>query len=217
MLGWLYGEFRFEASQSAVPVRRMAEDAADGADQMADGADTDAGAPASDQRQTPVALFRDWLLLVPLLGVIALDQATKYVVKSNLDLYEAWPAEGFFRIAYRTNSGSAFGLFPGQTVTLIFLSLFAIGFLFYFYRTRALSYPLLRLAIGLQLGGAVGNLIDRLRHGAVVDFIDVGPWPTFNVADSSIVVGIFLLAVMLAFSGAAKDDEGKAAKEAGTT
>ena len=202
---------------SAVPVRRMAEDTAEGSDQMADRAETGGSDQASTAQETPVALFRDWLLLVPLLGVIALDQATKYVVKSNLDLYEAWPAEGFFRIAYRTNTGSAFGLFPGQTVTLIFLSLFAIGFLFYFYRTRAMSYPLLRLAIGLQLGGAVGNLIDRLFLGAVVDFIDVGPWPTFNVADSSIVVGIFLLAVMLAFSGVVKDDEGEAAEEAGTT
>ena len=146
------------------------------ADHTANGADTDAGAPASDPQQAPVALFRDWLLLVPLLGVIALDQATKQIVKSNLNLYEAWPAEGFFRIVYRTNSGTAFGLFPGQTVTLILLSVFAVGFLFYFYRTRALSYPMLRLAIGLQLGGAIGNLIDRLRHGAVVDFIDVGPW-----------------------------------------
>ena len=195
----------------------MAEDTAEGSDQMADRAETGGSDQASTAQETPVALFRDWLLLVPLLGVIALDQATKYVVKSNLDLYEAWPAEGFFRIAYRTNTGSAFGLFPGQTVTLIFLSLFAIGFLFYFYRTRAMSYPLLRLAIGLQLGGAVGNLIDRLFLGAVVDFIDVGPWPTFNVADSSIVVGIFLLAVMLAFSGVVKDDEGEAAEEAGTT
>ena len=187
------------------------------ADHTADGADGDAGAPASDPQQTPVALFRDWLLLAPLLGVVALDQATKYVVKSNLDLHQAWPAEGFFRIAYRTNTGTAFGLFPGQTVTLIFLSLFAIGFLFYFYRTRALSYPLLRLAIGLQLGGAIGNLIDRVWLGAVVDFIDVGPWPTFNIADSSIVVGILILAVMLAFSGAVKDDESGPAEEADTT
>ena len=184
------------------------------ADETADGADGDAGAQASEQGQTPVAVFRDWLLLAPLLGVVALDQATKYVVKANLDLYEAWPAEGFFRIAYRTNSGSVFGLFPGQTVTLIFLSLFAIGFLFYFYRTRAMSYPLLRLAIGLQLGGAIGNLIDRLFLGAVVDFIDVGPWPTFNIADSSIVVGIFILALMLALSGAGK--EGDAAEDGPT-
>ena len=183
------------------------------ADETADGADTDAGAQASEQERTPVALFRDWLLLAPLLGVVILDQATKQIVKSNLDLYEAWPADGFFRIVYRTNSGTAFGLFPGQTVTLIFLSLFAIAFLFYFYRTRALSYPLLRLAIGMQLGGAIGNLVDRLRYGAVVDFIDVGPWPTFNVADSSIVVGIFVLAVMLAFSGAVKDGEREAAEE----
>ena len=186
-------------------------------DHTADGADKAASTQTASSQQTPVALFRDWLLLVPLLGVIVLDQATKQIVKSNLDLYEAWPTEGFFRIVYRTNSGSAFGLFPGQTVTLILLSVFAIGFLFYFYRTRALSYPMLRLAIGLQLGGAIGNLIDRLRHGAVVDFIDVGPWPTFNVADSSIVVGIFLLAVMLAFSGAAKGGGREAAEKADPT
>ena len=187
------------------------------ADHTADGTDKAASTQTASSQQTPVALFRDWLLLVPLLGVIVLDQATKQIVKSNLDLYEAWPSEGFFRIVYRTNSGTAFGLFPGQTITLILLSVFAIGFLFYFYRTRALSYPMLRLALGLQLGGAVGNLIDRLRHGAVVDFIDVGPWPTFNVADSSIVVGIFLLAVMLAFSGAAKGGDREAAKEADPT
>ena len=186
------------------------------ADHTSDGAEAAAAAQSSEPEQVPVSLFRDWLLLAPLLGVVALDQATKYAVKANLELYEAWPAEGFFRIAYRTNSGSVFGLFPGQTVTLIFLSLFAIGFLFYFYRTRALSYPLLRLAIGLQLGGAIGNLIDRLFLGAVVDFIDVGPWPTFNIADSSIVVGIFILAVMLAFSGAAKDDESEAAEKGDT-
>ena len=186
-------------------------------DHTADGTDKAASTQTASSQQTPVALFRDWLLLVPLLGVIVLDQATKQIVKSNLNLYEAWPTEGFFRIVYRTNSGTAFGLFPGQTVTLILLSVFAIGFLFYFYRTRALSYPMLRLALGLQLGGAVGNLIDRLRHGAVVDFIDVGPWPTFNVADSSIVVGILLLAVMLAFSGVTKDGERKAAEKADPT
>lgn len=163
------------------------------------------------------SLFRDWLLLVPLLGVVILDQASKQVVKSSLDLYEAWPAEGFFRIVYRTNSGTAFGLFPGQTVMLVLLSVFAIGFLFYFYRSQALSYPLLRLAVGLQLGGALGNLIDRLRSGAVVDFIDVGPWPTFNVADSSIVAGIFILAVILSISGASKEDERETREEAKTT
>ena len=149
-------------------------------------------------------LFWDWLLLLPLLGVLATDQLSKQVVRSSLDLYEAWPSEGFFRLVHRTNTGSAFGLFPGQTVMLVVLSVFAIGFLYYFYRTQALSNPFLRVAIGLQLGGALGNLIDRLRSGAVVDFVDVGPWPTFNLADSSIVVGILLLVVALAFMGEAE-------------
>ena len=73
------------------------------------------------------------------------------------------------------------------------MSLVAIGFLFYFYRAHAMPSLVLRFAIGLQLGGAFGNLIDRVLNGKVVDFIDVGPWPIFNLADSSIVVGIFIL------------------------
>ena len=75
--------------------------------------------------------------------------------------------------------------FPNQTTLLIVVSLVAIGFLFYFYRAHAMPSLVLRFAIGLQLGGAFGNLIDRVLNGEVVDFIDVGPWPIFNLADSS--------------------------------
>ena len=111
----------------------------------------------------------------------------------ELSLGEAWPADSFISLKYTTNSGSAFGLFPNQTTLLIIASFFAVGFLIYFYKTHARPRKLLRLAIGLQLGGAIGNLLDRVRDGTVVDFIDVGPWPTFNIADSSIVVGMAIL------------------------
>ncbi len=87
----------------------------------------------------------------------------------------------------------------------IVASVIAIGFLIYFYRTYSPPSTLLRLAIGLQLGGAIGNLTDRLRLGAVVDFVDVGPWPIFNVADSSIVLGMALL-VMILSSGKTRPD-----------
>lgn len=141
----------------------------------------------------PTSLFRDKILLGTVIGAFILDQVSKRLITSWLDLGESWPSEGFFRITYGTNSGTAFGLFPNHTTLLIVVSLVAIGFLFYFYRTHAMPSLVLRFAIGLQLGGAFGNLIDRVLNGKVVDFIDVGPWPIFNLADSSIVVGIFIL------------------------
>ena len=151
--------------------------------------------PAQPRAATP--LYRDAILLSALVGVFVADQATKYVVKTNLDLYQSWPQEGLVRITYGTNSGTAFGLFPDQTAILVVTSLLAIGFIYYFYRSHALPGRLLRLAIGLQLGGAFGNLVDRVRLGSVVDFIDVGWWPIFNVADSSIVTGIGLLMLII--------------------
>ena len=141
--------------------------------------------------------YRDRIMILVAATVFIADQVTKYVVKSNLDLYESWPREGLVRITYGTNSGTAFGLFPDQTLILIVTSFLAIGFIYYFYRSHALPSRVLRLAIGLQLGGAFGNLVDRIRLGSVVDFIDVGWWPIFNIADSSIVTGIGLLALII--------------------
>ena len=152
---------------------------------------TQADSDVGNDGQT--SLYRDKILLGTVIGAFVLDQVSKRIITSWLELGESWPSEGFFRITYGTNSGTAFGLFPNQTTLLIVVSLVAIGFLFYFYRAHALPSLLLRFAIGLQLGGAFGNLIDRVLNGKVVDFIDVGPWPIFNLADSSIVVGIFIL------------------------
>lgn len=131
------------------------------------------------------------------LGVLALDQATKHLVSSNMSLGESIPAQGWVRITYGVNTGAAFGLLQDHTFLLTVLSIFAIGFLVYFYRTQSQGHPLIRLALGLQLGGAFGNLIDRVRLGSVVDFIDVGPWPIFNIADSAVVTGVALLAYLI--------------------
>lgn len=149
--------------------------------------------PDSQSGSGPTSLFRDKILIGTVIGAFVLDQVSKRIITSWLQLGESWPSEGFFRITYGTNSGTAFGLFPNHTTLLIVVSLVAIGFLFYFYRAHAMPSLLLRFAIGLQLGGAFGNLVDRVLNGKVVDFIDVGPWPIFNLADSSIVVGIFIL------------------------
>ncbi len=145
--------------------------------------------------------YRDRVLLLTVPAVLAIDQLTKYLVRTNLRVGESWPGEGIFRITHGLNTGTAFGLFPNQTLLLIIASFIAIGFLFYFYRTHALPSRLLRLAIGLQLGGAFGNLLDRLRTGAVVDFIGLGWWPIFNLADSSIVIGMSLLVAIMVLSG----------------
>ena len=142
---------------------------------------------------------RDWILLFTIVVVFAADQITKFAIKGTMRLGESWPSEGLIRITHGANTGTAFGLLPNQTLFLIFASIIAIGFLVYFYRAYALPRSVLRLAIGLQLGGAFGNLFDRVAFGAVTDFIDVGWWPIFNIADSSICVGMATLIIVLLF------------------
>ena len=136
---------------------------------------------------------RHWLVIGLVALVFSLDQTTKFLVSQSLELGRSWPVEGFFRITHSYNTGSAFGLFAGQNAPLILVSLLGIGLLIWVYRTQPHPSRWLRLSLGLQLGGAVGNLTDRLTIGHVVDFIHVGSWPIFNVADSSLVVGVTLL------------------------
>ena len=157
----------------------------------------DSQAESSNEVTKGFAPYRDWLLLATIAVVFVADQLTKFAIKGTLRLGESWPAEGLFRITHGANTGTAFGLLPNQTLFLIFASIIAIGFLVYFYRAYALPSPILRLAIGLQLGGAFGNLFDRVAFGAVTDFIDVGWWPIFNIADSSICVGMTTLIVVI--------------------
>ena len=157
--------------------------------------------PAAGASPSRLSWYRDRVLLLTVPAVLSLDQLSKFLVRQNLRLGESWPSEGLFRLTHGTNTGSAFGLFPNQTLILIVASVLAIGFLVYFYRAHALPRRLLRFAIALQLGGALGNLIDRVNTGAVVDFIDVGRWPIFNLADSSIVVGLVLLGWVLLYDG----------------
>ena len=160
---------------------------------MVDRPEPQAPARPSQNHGSRVAWYRDWALASSLGLVLAADQLTKYFIRTNLRLGQSWPEDGIVRLTHGTNTGSVFGLFPNQTFLLIIASIVAILFLAYFYRAHASPTPMARFAIGLLLGGALGNLIDRVRAGTVVDFIDLGPWPIFNLADSSIVVGIILL------------------------
>jgi len=125
--------------------------------------------------------------------VIALDQATKHLVRANLALGESVPDEGPLRITYVTNTGAAFGILQGQTLFLMVTTFFGLAAILLYFLYPPMEHGVLRLALGLQLGGAVGNLADRVRLGKVTDFMDVGPWPAFNVADSSIVVGVTII------------------------
>lgn len=143
------------------------------------------------------AFYRDWILAATVAIILASDQITKAIIRANLELGESWPMDGFFRITHGVNTGSAFGLFQGYTTILTVASVAAIGFIIYFYRTQTESNLVTRFTTGLLLGGAIGNLIDRLAAGEVTDFIDIGRWPIFNLADSSIVVGMILLVATL--------------------
>ncbi len=151
-------------------------------------------------------IWRDWIVTATAVVALVADQVTKYLVRENMAIGESWPSEGFFRLTHGTNTGSAFGLFQDYTVILTIASVFAIGFIIYFYRSHSDRTWITKFTVGLLLGGAVGNLIDRLIAGRVTDFIDVGPWPIFNLADSSITVGITLLIASLVLTGGNTED-----------
>lgn len=128
--------------------------------------------------------------------VFVLDRLTKNAVAANLRVGESREVlDDYIRITHSQNTGAAFGLLPERTTLLSVLSVLAVLVILYYYRQLRADSPLIATTLGLQLGGAFGNLVDRLGQGYVVDFIDVGIGPyrywTFNVADSSIVVGIF--------------------------
>ena len=145
--------------------------------------------------------YRDPVLILAITLVFSLDQVTKALVRSSLLLGESVPRDGLIRITHTFNTGSAFGLFPNQTMFLILASLVGISILVMVYRHHPFPGFPLRLALGMQLGGAIGNLADRLRMGHVTDFVDLGLWPVFNVADASIVVGIVIIAYVFVFAG----------------
>ena len=125
--------------------------------------------------------------------IIALDQVSKYFIKANMTPGQSIPEEGFFRITYSTNEGMVFGLFANQTFLITLTAIVGIAAIIIYSRYPIFNQVLVRVALGLMLGGAVGNLIDRIRLGEVIDFIDVGAWPVFNLADSAVVVGVVLI------------------------
>lgn len=140
-------------------------------------------------------------------GVFVLDQLTKAHIQYHFYLYQKQTIiPGFFDLTYITNTGAAFGLMAGkasvwkQTIFLV-LTLVAVGLIIYFFRQMQAKGPGAIVALGMLLGGAVGNALDRLRLGKVIDFLDfyIGRhhWPAFNLADAAITCGALYLLLVL--------------------
>lgn len=131
--------------------------------------------------------------------VFIFDQATKLWVRFNFFSGESRPVlQGIFHLTFITNRGSAFGLFPKGGMMFIFLSIFTLlALIILAWRKRNKFSAAVRFSLGLLLGGVCGNLTDRLRFGAVIDFLDFRIWPIFNVADSCITIGVVIMSLYL--------------------
>ena len=126
--------------------------------------------------------------------VVVLDQAIKYAVIANMQLGQSLPLiDGLVYATYVLNKGAAFSILQGQRWFFVVLTLVVLAIVLWFVRSVPKSDKLLRIALALFCGGALGNFIDRARFGAVTDFIDFRFFPVFNIADSCIVVGVILL------------------------
>lgn len=140
-------------------------------------------------------------LVIMALVIFGADQVSKYLVLTRLGLGESWnPVPELARwisVTHVINPGAAFGLFPDQGSLFAIVAVVVVVAILAYYRYLPAHNWLVRMSLGLQLGGALGNLADRLQHGYVVDFIDFKIWPVFNLADVSIVTGVGILAYFL--------------------
>lgn len=163
---------------------------------------------------TPVATaphLRRLLFIAAALIVLVLDQASKELVRTLMDRGEAWPDDWPVRLYYVTNTGAAFGILKDQTGFLVVTTVVGVAAIYLYYRYPPFDHPVAPVAMGMMLGGAIGNLVDRLRLGRVTDFIDFPFWPSFNVADSSIVISVAVL--LLGYAIFAKPPPPRAERE----
>jgi signal peptidase II len=144
--------------------------------------------------------LRDYIVLIGLgCVVVGLDQWTKWLVRTNLPYQGTWLPNWlswlspYARIVHWSNSGAAFGSFQNGNPVFTVLAIIVICAILYYYPRVEAGDWTLRLAMGLQLGGAAGNLVDRLIMQKVTDFISIGNFPVFNIADSSISIGVVVL------------------------
>lgn len=164
---------------------------------------------------------RYWPIATIAAVIVALDQWTKWLVRANIPQGGAWLPESlewlspYARIVHWYNTGAAFGMFQNASMVFTVLAFIVIAAIIYYYPHVENTDWSLRLAMSMQLGGATGNLIDRLRLGHVTDFLSIGSFPVFNVADASISVGavVLLVGVWLMERSEKKEKAGAVAPE----
>ncbi len=138
------------------------------------------------------------------LFVILIDQFTKWLIVTKMDIYEQIPIiDQFFYITSHRNAGAAWGILQGQMVFFYIITVLVIIGIVYYMQRYARNFTLLAIGLGLVLGGAIGNFIDRLFRKEVVDFLDVMifsyDYPIFNIADSALVIGVICIVVATLF------------------
>lgn len=139
------------------------------------------------------------MIFIIVTTVILLDQITKFLALRFLQLNTPVPLiRNFLNLTLVHNHGAAFGFFQNQLFLFVLVSFFAIGLIFFNLKNKTNSM-ILNLSLSLILGGCIGNLIDRLRFGYVVDFLDLRVWPVFNIADSVITIAALFLTWELLF------------------
>lgn len=132
------------------------------------------------------------------LAIILIDQITKFLIKINFQLNQSLPLiKNIFHLTYIRNFGAGFGILQQQKWILIFISIIVIGVIFYYLDRIKDKEKFLQVIVGLVLGGTIGNLIDRVAYGFVVDFLDFRIWPVFNFADSFVTIGVIGLIIYL--------------------
>lgn len=167
-----------------------------------------------------------WLLFSVAVLVLVLDYWTKSLVISSMELHQTikLPLD-IIQLTYINNTGGAFGMLPNQTVFFLLAGCLAVVAIVVVFPTLRQLGTVAVVCGGAVLGGAIGNMIDRVRYGYVVDFLDLGWWPVFNVADIGITVGITVLVVMSLLasyktedlsSAASADDSGAPASDEST-
>ncbi len=149
--------------------------------------------------------WRDAIFFLTGLLIVITDQFSKEWIRANITSGQALFETGFFRIIHTHNTGAAFGLFQNYSSTLAVAACIGAIIIILCALFARRYFPVIdnlpgKIALGLVLGGTIGNLVDRFRQGYVTDFIDFNFWPTFNVADSAVTIGVIILAFSLLHS-----------------
>ena len=151
------------------------------------------------------------LLIAIVTVVVALDQWTKILVSHKLALGESISPikalERFFKIVHWHNTGATFGLFQNANIVLLITSIVIVFAVLYYYQGVQKNAWLAKVSLSLIVAGALGNIVDRIKFSYVIDFLSFGRFPVFNVADSAVTVGVFLMVILFLMS------ENKTSKE----